>query len=116
MKQKIINIVALCISILWVLILFRGLSEMIHDPDGVLAVITLIMLDILLIVAGGISATFAVRRRSSWWIPVSVLAIPAMHVLGSITESPINLICFISPIAVFSVIVLIKWDASMADE
>lgn len=116
MKQKNISITALCICLLWVFILFRGVPQLIYDPDGVVDLITLILLDFLLIVVGGFSAIFAFKRRSSWWIPVSVLAIPAMHVLGSITESPINLICFIAPAAVFSVIVLIKWNASMADE
>lgn len=115
MNQKILNILALCLSMLWVLILFRGLPEFVDDPDRVLALITLILLDFLLIVVGGASAISASRRKSSWRIVLSILAIPALHLLGSITESPINLICFFAPIAVLPVMILIKWNSSVAD-
>lgn len=114
MTQKTLSIIALFISLLWALILFKGLPQLIYDPDGVLVVITLILLDFLLIVVGGLSATCAFRRRLSWWTTLSVLAIPAMHALGSIVESPLNLICFFSPVGVLAIITLIKWNSEVA--
>jgi hypothetical protein len=113
MKKKIVSIVALCLSLLWIFIFYRGLPQLIYDPDGVLTLIALIVLDLLLIVTGTLSAYFSFISRSSWWITTAVLAIPAMHALGSVSASPINLICFIFPIAILPILILIKWNASM---
>ena len=113
--QKILGITALCISLLWVFILFSGLPEFMSDPDGVLGVITLVLLDVLLAGIGGLSALCAFRSGTPSWTALSVLAIPLMHALGSVSEPPVNLICFIFHVALLLVMILIKWNSSIAD-
>lgn len=114
MTQKMISLTALFTALLWGILSSIGMPAFIYDPDGVLLIITLVLLDGMLAVIGGVSVIFAFKKQASWWITLSILAIPAAHALGSISEAPLNLVFFFPPIGVFAVMVFVKWGSPAA--
>jgi len=107
MIQKILSIVAILMLIGWLAIVIFVMPKGGHDGELIIGI--LVLLDILVFLLGAILIVTAAKRRASFWIPIAVIAVPVMHLLGCATENPLDMVCFIFPIAVLPFVVVYKW-------
>ena len=110
MIQKTLSIITLLILLGWLYVLFILLPR--GGYDGELLVGILVLLDALVFLIGLGLVVAALKRKASLWIPVAVLAVPLMHLLSCITESPLDLVLIMFPISVLPFIVIFKWGAT----